>query len=64
VTNGVEAKTQGERQLSYRAAKKAGGFLEVRLWLKTQTLSKIKELAADDDITQGEVIDQLLAKEL
>ena len=63
MTNGVDAKTQRERQTSYNAAKMAKGFVKVNMWLKTDTLSKIKELSTKGDITQGEVVDQLLAKE-
>jgi len=54
--------TASQRQTSFRQAKTADGFVEVRMWLGKQTLEKIKELASAGEITQGEVVDQLLTK--
>ena len=54
--------TANQRQTSFRQAKVADGFVEVRMWLSKQTLEKIKELASTGEITQGEVVDQLLTK--
>ena len=54
--------TAKQRQGSFRQAKTAEGFIEVRMWLRKQTLEKIKELASTGEITQGEVVDQLLTK--
>jgi len=55
-------KTASQRQTSFRQAKTADGFIEVRMWLDKQTFEKIKAIASADGISQGEVVDKLLVK--
>jgi len=51
--------TASQRQASFRQAKTADGFIEVRMWLDKRTFEKIKASASADGISQGEVVDQL-----
>ena len=53
----AEAKTTSERQASFRAAKKADGFVEVTMWLDKRTVEKITAMAAEIGSTKGELID-------
>ena len=55
-------KTASQRQTSFREAKTADGFVEVRMWLDKRTFEKIKASASADGISQGEVVDQIMIK--
>jgi len=54
--------TASQRQTSFRQAKTADGFVEVRVWLDKRTFEKIKASASAEGISQGEVIDSLMSE--
>jgi len=56
----AEAKTISQRQTSFRAAKKADGFVEVTMWLEGETVEKVAALATASGNTKGEVVDGII----
>ena len=56
----AEARTISERQTSFRAAKKADGFVEVTMWLEGETVEKVAALATASGHTKGEVVDGII----
>jgi len=57
---GKEApQTRNQRQATHKAKRREDGYIEIAVWVKTETRDRLKAEAIDQGITTGERLDQL-----
>ena len=60
MANKVAPQTPSQRQATLKAKRREDGYIEMAVWIKTETRDQLKAQASDQVITTGQLIDQLI----
>ena len=52
--------TPSQRQAALKAKRREDGYIEMAVWIKTETRDQLKAQASEQGVTIGQLIDQLI----